>query len=530
VPTVEELNQRHPSCDRELIEDLDALYAGDKKLEARLTRFLPQREREKPERYALRKREAQYRNYLGPIIDYFTSMLFVSKPVLKAKAAGAKDATADPGEYWSKLREDCDGGGTDIDSLYKATLTRAMVERTGWLRLHQPTDGGPISGTAADFERRKLGECWIEHVDGEAVLDWELDDSGRLLFAVTHKLEARRTSVSSKRDQVVETWQWLTPSAVETFQLSYPKDKPPESTTEVPSLGSVPHTFGAVPLVCLDLPPALWVANRLRSPQLAHFRKLNAQSWSLSCTAYAMPVAKVRDPAAFAEAAQGAGYGIVIGTEEDWSWEAPPNGHFAALDTEIKAEKDELFRIANQMALGVENNAAAIGRSAESKASDAESTRVVLTAFSRKVKETIEFTLELISRARGEKLKWSVEGLDDFAALDLTAFLEQLTLAKGAGGIPSRTFEIQSKTRLAEALLPDLDEEVKATIRQEIKDGAVDPVEQRDLEQAAALAVFADPPSAERPGDDPEKPKDRPARGRGRPKNGQVNDRSGAPA
>jgi len=110
VPTIEELNQRHPSCDRELTEDLDALYTGDKKLEERLNRFLPQREREKPERYVLRKKEAQYRNYLGPIIDYFTSMLFVSRPVLRAKADGAKEASADPGEYWSKFRDDCDGG------------------------------------------------------------------------------------------------------------------------------------------------------------------------------------------------------------------------------------------------------------------------------------------------------------------------------------------------------------------------------------------------------------------------------------
>ncbi|HEY3496019.1 MAG TPA: hypothetical protein VGK73_15080 [Polyangiaceae bacterium] len=527
MPTVEELNQRHPSCDREHAEDLAALYEGGRRLELRYHKFLPQREHEKARRYQDRKAEAQYRNYLGPIIDYFTSMLFVSRPVLKAKDAQGNDVP-DPGEYWTNLREDCDGGGQDLDALFKTALTQAMVEKAGWARLHQPNDGGPKPESAADFERRKLGECWLEQLDGESVLDWETDDNGRLLFAVTHKSEARRNGPSSKRDQIVETWQWLTPESVDTYRLTHPKDKPPQKTDEVPLISSVPHTFGAVPLVCLDLPTNLWVANRLKSPQLAHFRKLNAQAWSLSCTAYAMPVAKVRDPEEFKKV-QGAGYGIAIGIDESWEWEAPPNGHFTALDTEIKAEKDEIFRIAHQMALGVENNAAAVGRSAESKASDAESTRVVLTAFSRAVKETIEVVLDLITRARGEKFTWSVEGLDDFAALDVDAFLEQMSkLKKDVGMIPSKTFAIQTNQRMAESLLRDADEETKATIRKEIEAGTTDPAEDAALERELAAAMFAPPEGARRPGETA--PDSKPPAGgdRGRPAQWKVPPSAGA--
>jgi hypothetical protein len=157
------------------------------------------------------------------------------------------------------------------------------------------------------------------------------------------------------------------------------------------------------------------------------------------------------------------------------------------------------------MALGVENNAAAVGRSAESKASDAESTRVVLVAFSRIVKETIEYTLDLIAAARGESVRWSVEGLDDFAAMDIDAFLNQLALLKDkVGSIPSRTFAVQANQRLAESLLRDADEKTKAKIRQEIEAGTTDPAEDAKLERELTAEIFSKsagetPNGAERP-------------------------------
>ncbi len=492
MPTYADLNALHPSTDPAYRDELEALYEGGKKLKKLYPTLLPRRERERQQRYDLRLKEAQYRNYLGPIIDYFKSMLFVSRPVLKAKADGDTEATSDPGPYWTALREDCDRGGTDIDALFGQVLTDAMVTRTGWIRLHEPT--GEVPADRATFEKLGLGDVWLERLDSCHVLDWDIGDDGRLAWAIVHSIETPRVGISSGRNTVVETWYFLTREAVETYRIAYEKDKKPKPEDTVPQIGSpVPHRFGAVPLVCLDLPPALWVGNRLSSPQLAHFRKLNAQAWSLAATCYALREYFVGSPEDFEKQISGPGYEVVLHREDKAQWSSPDGGHFAALDTEIKAEKDEIFRIANQMALGVENNAAAVGRSAESKASDAENTRVVLVAFSRQVKECIEYTLDLISNSRGDKLEWSVEGLDDFSSLDITAFLEQLKLVSETGGIPSRTFEIHSKTRTAEALLPDLDEETKTKIRAEIEANATDPAETAELERAAAAELFAKP-------------------------------------
>jgi hypothetical protein len=279
-----------------------------------------------------------------------------------------------------------------------------------------------------------------------------------------------------------------------------------------------------VPVFCIELKHALWAANRLSTPQLAHLRAINGQSWSLSNTCYAMPVASVKDLEAFAGSgvAHGAGYAIVLGLNEKWEWEAPPSQHFAALDVEIKAHKDEIFRIAHQMALGVDNNAAAVGRTAESKSADVASTRVILGAYATAVKEAIELVYDTISRARADQLVWSIGGLDDFAAADLGWLSDNLSKLQPFGSIPSKTFRIEMFKRLAEGLLPDLDETTKATIRKEIVDGTTDPVADEAAERAAAAQVFARPSGSERPGEDAGDTAPPADRGGGRAKSGQV--------
>lgn len=471
MPTVADLNQRHPSVDQKETARLHALYHGGKPFDALLSEFLPQRPAEAPGRYDLRKKEAHYRNYLGPIVDYFASLLFA-----EALCADAKDANGKPVElddFYARFLEDADGNGCDLNELAKAALTEAAVKRCSWMRLEQATDGGVPADNAKDFKERGLGDVWIHRVPTEQVYDWDVDDDGNLLWAVVHSLTALRSGLSGNRRMVTECWEYLTPAGCETYRIVYDVKKPPKNTDSVPQIGTMTsHRFGAVPLVPLHLPPALWIANRLATPQLAHFRLSNAHTWGLQASCFAQPVFKTKrdDNGVPRQPVMGAGYGIMLGIDESMEWVAPPAAPFDSLANEIKAQKDEIYRIAHQMALGVENNAAAIGRTAESKAKDAEATRVVLIAFSKAVREFVERIYGLVSAARGESYEWSISGLDDFAALDAGGLMGMLVNLEKAGGIPSPTFEIQMKSRLAASLLGDVDESVKETIEDEIED------------------------------------------------------------
>jgi len=491
MPTYAELNQRNPLCLGE-VNRLRALYEGGEAFKAELTHFLPQRPAEPYGRYELRRREAHYRNYIGPIIDYFAAMLFTSKPTVSANSADTGTLVTSPDDFYGEFREDCDRNGADIDSFLKGRLTEAMVTQRSWFRLHHADDQGEEAADLADFQARKLGDSWLSTVDYEDVYDWDYTDAGALEWAIVHSTKVKRSGLSGDRSMVTETWDYLLADRVESYAITYPIIKPPKPDESVPLVGSQPHRFGAVPLIALELPVGLWVANRLGTPQLAHFRLSNAQTWGMVCTCYAQPVWKVGDPEAFNKANQtmGAGYGITIGQKDDVAWLAPPTSPFDAIAEEIKSHKDEIFRIAHQMALGVDNNAAAVGRSGESKLADAQATRIILLAYSRIVKETLEYAYDLISRARGDKYRWAIGGLDDFAAIDVGGLAEILAELETTGGIPSKTFNYEMKARLAEALLPDVEQATKETIKGEIQ-ASLDEEEKAEAEQKAHSDAMA---------------------------------------
>jgi hypothetical protein len=470
MPTIADLNQRHPSWNADRFGDLEALYEGGEKLEARVPRFMPKWDLETDARYELRKKLVHHRNYLAAVIDYFAALLFAGKPVATAQTEDGKDV-AKPDDYYADFRADCDGSGKDLELFFKEQLTAAMVQGCAWFGVEHPSDEGRAAENAQEFAERKLGDCELFEIPPGEVYDWECDDDGRFEWALVHSKEAKRASLSGGRSTVTERWTHYLPDRIDVYGISYDAAKPPPPETVVPLIpaeGS-PHRFGAVPIFCMELPSALWAANRLKTPQLAHFRASNAQTWSLACSCYAMMLFQVEDPEEFRKATLGAGRGLVLKPEEKASWIAPPGEHFSAQDTEIKAQKDEIFRLAHQMALGVENNAAAIGRSAESKASDSEATRVILEAYGDIVVEAMERVYDVISAVRGDKYEWSIDGLGDFTGADIGGLLASLESIDKIGGIPSVTWNHRMKSQLAETTLPDLDDKTKKTISDEIK-------------------------------------------------------------
>jgi hypothetical protein len=88
----------------------------------------------------------------------------------------------------------------------------------------------------------------------------------------------------------------------------------------------------------------------------------------------------------------GAGYYGMLHIDERIEWPSPSGVPYAVIENRLTALKDEIHRVATQMARGVENNAAAIGRSGQSKQVDNTATEVVLKAYSERICEPIEQT------------------------------------------------------------------------------------------------------------------------------------------
>ena len=485
------LNQRNPAYHDKLWAKYHALYVGADAFRHCVGDFLPKNPMEEESNFRMRCESAQYTNYVGPIIDFFAAKV-MGAPV---DAKPADEAEEPP--FYAEWREDVDGAGTNLVDFFRSRFVAACVKGRAWWRFSLPDPGEQPAANMAEFEARGLGRVLIDPIDRSQILDWQEDDRGELEWAIVHRVERPRRSPEEVRGLIVETWEVYDRENVTTYAVSYTEDKPPRAEDDMRPLSRRPHGFPRVPLLGMGFEGTkaahvkvglrhialsaseirgLWPMGRLGDIQVAHFRQEAGLEWSIARTCYAMPVFNLQDSQK--PPVMGAGYYIMLGTGEAASWLAAPTAHLAMAAQRVAERRDEIYRVANQLAQGVDNNAAAIGRSGESKLADAESTEVILVIFGAFVREAIEKTFDLISEARAEAdmrpadkpLKWSVAGLDKFDVTDVAALVTAATQAAMLN-IPSKTANAAIKARVAIALLPGLDEKTRQTIKEEIEDG-----------------------------------------------------------
>lgn len=513
---VDVLNQKHPTYDVETWAKYDALYRGGPAFRAVIEQFLPKNPEEPIEVYRCRKDEAFYRSYVGPIVDFFGAKLFSSSLVQRprkktlagpvaARTAGDAPPNVDP--FYADWKENVTATGRDLTDFARERFTSALVKGRSWWVVEKPDDGGDEPKTKQEWEERGLGRPILGALDNDQVYDFEVDEHDRLLWAIVHTIEMRRRSPGDSRGTVRETWKIYDRENVETFFVEYdPKGKCPDEAKS--DGGAKPHGFSRVPIVRMGFVGSkgvrtkicgktvavsgeqlegLWLVARIADAQVEHFRLSQGLSWNIKRTCYAMPVFKVEDEAK--PPTMGAGYYIMIGTKEDYAWAAPPVAHLALMAQEIAAQKDEIYRIANQMAQGVDNNAAAVGRSGQSKQVDQAATEVCLGVYGAVVREPIEETYELLTELRGDDVTWSIEGLDTFNLADAQSTVETAIQAT-ALSVPSPTFRRETFFRVVDAMLPNVSQDTKDAIRREIGDGIES---EGDLRSALSEAQGIDP-------------------------------------
>ena len=397
-----------------------------------------------------------------------------STPII-LKATVGEDTEVESPKWLANFQDNADGCGTNLIELLRLGFVDACVMRKAYWRLKFPENYGSAQ-SLSDAERTGATDIRLERIKRDAIIDWSRDEDGELQWAILLKEEKPRPAPEDERTKKIVTWTIVEQDKVREFAVdiqAFEKTGLLNPEQNVEPMVEQPHGLDALPLIELDTSEGLWIGNRLESPQLEHFRLTAANNWSMRRTAYSQLLFKVENPKEFRPATSGAGYYQVLGVKEDADWLSPGSDHMSVVADEIKSQKDEIFRLVTQMSLGVDNNAAAIGRSAESKLADAEAIQVVLRTYGERIRDAIRLILNLISKARGEAIKWQVEGLDRFDTLDPETLLELLKQALGIG-IPSKKFEVEAKYRAAVALLPGIEKSVKDEIRREVEKGVAE--------------------------------------------------------
>jgi hypothetical protein len=463
------LQATNPDYDADTWADYWALYKGGKEWRARVQRFIARNPQEPQDVYDTRCKTAHYRSYLGPIIDYFVAFLFTESLVPRAKRG---ERVVDPDPFYAELKEDSDGRGTDLVELLRDRLTRALVDGSSYILAEFPGDGGVPPLDLADWQSRGLGRAKLRGVNRSEVIDFERDADGNLLWAITYGRERPRLDPRRARNVTRHTWRLYDRTNVETFAAEVEDGARLDPEMDVASVDVREHGFNRVPIVELCISDGLWIANRVESSQREHTSLSNANTWLIRRTCFAMPVLKLKTDDRRNDIF-GAGYYIKLGVDESFEWAAPPNSPFDAIRQEVESQKDEIHRIVHQMAQGVSNNAAAVGRSGESKAEDAEATRVMLEAIGAVVREAAEKLYQMLAAGRRDDVEWSIDGLTGYSVEDVAVLVQTISQAILID-IPSPTWGREVRKRAALALVPDAAQSTKDAIVQEIEENFIE--------------------------------------------------------
>lgn len=423
----------------------ESSYSGQA-LRTKLRRFLYQLDGEPNEKYTLRWNRSHYEGYLPAIVDYFVAWLFSSPPIIRPQDS------AEMPEWWPGFTADCTGAGVALlDFVRGRFLDALIVQRAGWL-IAKSDDGLPI----------------LTAYDAENILDWQHDDQGELEWVLLRRCQASRAFPASREE--TEIYTYVDRNEWRSWQVR--GDGKEQAQTLIPIDGDV-HGLGVVPFVQIEIPPGMWIANKLASWQVDLFNKVNMLSYAQLMGCFLQPYIKSPEDGASNRIF---GEGVLLHLrstergEEDFGWKSPDVGPLEHLWDQIKEMRDEGYRISHQMALAVDATAInAVGRSGASKVEDRRSTEIILGGYGAFVRDAIVRTASIISLIVGDEVKWQCDGFDNFDVSSLSEELQNAGLVDSLG-IPSPTFEKKLKTQIAYRLLEREDEQTRDDVAKEIEE------------------------------------------------------------
>jgi hypothetical protein len=484
------------------------LYVGGYALVEKASRYMPKFVGESRERYRERLSAASYIAYMGQIADYFVANLF-SQELTLTQAADAKDTTttgaAPAGDgFWEQFAHDADLRGTPLVKLLREVLTTALIKGKGLVVVDLPAKGDDAPTNLADEEESGEARGYAFESAPEELVDWEPDDRGGFAWAILHRTTIRRATPADSRDRVVEEFKvWTHEGEFASWELfrtaPYKPGQPPKDEDDVPRAGGGTTTFRQIPVLVLEVPPGLWVGNKIGVLAREHFTRRSALNAAENKSLFAVPYVKlgpeVSAPGSAlpSEVQQNPNRGrdprgefnrkgyVVLGKEDAIGFAEPAGAAYELVDKQLEKLVDEMFRVVHQMASSVSATKQALARAAASKAEDRRATEIVLAAYGALVRDFAKRIYECLAAARGEDVVWTVHGLDKFELEDRDGILKE-ALSLDAIAIPSATFRKTYKTRIALALVGNVPPETQDVIREEIERG----VEQEgELDQAA---------------------------------------------
>lgn len=483
---------RHKEYRADYWKRCEVLYAGGQRLleSDAFQEIFPKHLNEEEWVYKERVKRAFYLPYAGGMIDFIAANLGTHP--LQMTTPGAKTDGAAVDAFWESFFADVSRPGGEEMSLTQLaveTIRTALIKGVAWSLVDLPPRPAEAPKTEAEEESMGLRRAYAMPLDPEAVVDWHIRPDGEIAWARVRDCTCERLSPFDEHRTVTEIFTDYamagradgTPGpAWRRYTFVYKEGETPKDDAAPSLMEAGELSFDKVPLVRLELPDGLWAMGKLESIAREHLNKNCALSWAEYRTAFAfLAVFLAADdpkngsrPDAKRGTKQKVGPGRAwVGTAEDrLEYIGPDPGAFEAMQNRLNNLRDEMHRVMHQMAMSVDNSAAALQRSGESKQLDAAATCVVLGALGKFGRGHSERVVALAQTGRKDApAKFTATGMDNFDETTLAALLEEQAALETIS-IPSPTYQRMRKMRIVRRDLGDeVDEKTLGVIEKELE-------------------------------------------------------------
>lgn len=470
-------------------------------LKARASEIIERHPSEKLASYMFRLKAVAPMAYFGMLLEYLIGALFKEGlEVVEADASGATKADA----FYSEFQSNANRRGDGFQAVLREAIRSALLHRRGWVQVDMPP---PVAAAnRAEEEAQGGGKPYAFAVPCEAILDWGEAD-GKIAWLVKCVTRQERPSpfepLPEKHDEFTV---WTIENGKAYFRRyrsePYKGDEPPSENSELRLVNEGTTTFEAIPFVYLELPPGMWMGNKVGPLAEEHYNRRSDLVGAMGPSLRELPYIKrgpeipqigggisatQTDPSRGEDAMQeGSSGGVVqIGYQDELGFAGPSGVAFELAAKQLDDLKREIFGVVHAMSLAAPDTAAVRAASAKSKREDHKATQIVLAALGEKARKLAVDVYTLVTDARDEDYTWTAVGLEEFDIVDTEAMLKEAETLEVVD-IPSETFHVEHLTRLALNVVSHVDSATKQQIAKELKTGVKEKLRQKkELERAA---------------------------------------------
>jgi len=455
-----QIDQEHPDYRRlaptwAMYRDL---YAGGRQFKARAINYLMRRQKERLDVFSERLGNAFYENYVGSIVDWYSSTLFRREPSLQYEG-GLESGK----QFLSELQDNCDRRGTKLTEFFQDAFKEAVVMGRSHILIDFPR-ADKMPSNRAEEDASGLSRAFLVSYKTEDLINWCKDEKGCYEWAVIRTRVEKQLDVNST-ERVTETiWRYYDRTY---YKLYRRVEGSGEQSAAIESLGEGPHALAnqqRVPLFDLEASESHWLMNKAAQLQLEHFNKANALGWAITMGLFAMPV--IYSNREWNQII-GESYFIQLAPGDRFGYAEPDGKTYQIAAAHLETLKQEIYRVCYLSQASGETSSGH-AQSALSKQLDFKLTQEVLRAYGAWVKGVMRQVLEAIVAARQDDIRLAITGLDELDISDFAGELQQATDLL-ALGIASPTFKKQVFERLALKYLSDARQETKDQIVREIE-------------------------------------------------------------